>query len=260
MRITIIGSGNVATHLAAAFKNAGHVIVQVYSRNIQNAALLAYHVKAEAIDDLNAVNEETDLFVIAVKDDIIGKIAEQLAKYQKLMVHTSGATDLYALLAFSDNAGVFYPLQTFSKVKEVDFSKVPLCIEGANETITTQLTQLAQDISQSVYTVNSEKRKTLHLAAVFACNFPNYLYNLAQQLLMQQGMEFDMLRPLILETAQKVQNKLPAQVQTGPAIRNDENTMAFHLQLLNHQPQLQQLYTLLSQGIIKLDIDERRAQ
>jgi predicted short-subunit dehydrogenase-like oxidoreductase (DUF2520 family) len=253
MRITIIGSGNVATHLSAAFKNAGHVIVQVYSRNLQNATLLAYHVKAEAIDDIEAINTNTDIFVIAVKDDAIGLIAGQLAKYQKLIIHTSGATDLYTLLAFADNVGVFYPLQTFSKIKEVDFLIVPLCIEGANEVITKQLTELAQTISNNVYEVDSAKRKTLHLAAVFACNFPNYLYAIAQQLLKQQGMDFDMLRPLILETAQKVQNSLPTDVQTGPAIRNDEITMDFHLQLLKDQPELQQLYTLLSQGIIKLD-------
>ncbi|HEY0246247.1 MAG TPA: DUF2520 domain-containing protein [Mucilaginibacter sp.] len=257
MRITIIGSGNVATHLAAAFKNAGHAIVQVYSRNMQNAALLAYHVKAEAIDDFDHINTETDLFVIAVKDDAIGLVAEQLAPYQKLMVHTSGATDLYVLLAFSDNVGVFYPLQTFSKVKEVDFLQVPLCIEGADETITKHLTQLAQTISNNVYQIDSVRRKTLHLAAVFACNFPNYLYAIAQQLLEQQNMDFAMLRPLILETAQKVQSLLPNQVQTGPAVRNDEKTMAFHLQLLQSQPELQQIYQLLSQGIIKLDIPQR---
>ncbi len=207
MRITIIGSGNVATHLAAAFKNAGHVIVQVYSRNLQNAALLAYHVKAEAIDSLDAINTDTNLFVIAAKDDVIGPIAEQLAGHQKLMVHTSGATDLYTLLAFSDKAGVFYPLQTFSKVKEVDFLKVPVCIEGADETIAKQLTELAQTISNNVYQVDSTKRKNLHLAAVFANNFPNYLYAIAQQLLMQKNLSFDLLRPLILETAQKVQTR-----------------------------------------------------
>ena len=254
MRITIIGSGNVATHLAAAFKNAGHVIVQVYSRNMQNAALLAYHVKAEAIDSLDAINTDTNLFVIAVKDDVIGPIAEQLTKYQKLMVHTSGATDLYNLLAFSDNVGVFYPLQTFSKVKEVDFLNVPVCVEGADEAIAKQLTALAQTISNNVYQIDSAKRKTLHLAAVFANNFPNYLYNIAQQLLAKQNLSFDLLRPLISETAQTVQTRLPNEVQTGPAIRNDENTMAFHLQLLQDQSELQQLYKALSQGIIKLDI------
>jgi predicted short-subunit dehydrogenase-like oxidoreductase (DUF2520 family) len=257
MRITIIGSGNVATHLAAAFKNAGHNIVQVYSRNMQNAALLAYHVKAEAIDSLEALTADTDIFVIAVKDDAIGPIAQQLAGYDKLIVHTSGAADLYTLLAFTDKAGVFYPLQTFSKTKEVDFLTVPLCIEGADEEIAKQLTSLAQTISNNVYQVSSAKRKTLHLAAVFACNFPNYLYGIAQQLLAQQNMDFDMLKPLILETAQKVQSHLPMQVQTGPAIRNDESTMNSHLQLLEGNAQLQQLYGLLSQGIIKLDNEQR---
>ena len=253
MRITIIGSGNVATHLAAAFKNAGHVIVQVYSRNLQNAALLAYHVKAEAIDDLNATSPETDLFVIAVKDDAIGIIAEQIAKYDKLIVHTSGATDMYALTAFTDNAGVFYPLQTFSKTREVDFFKVPLCIEGADEMITQNLLSLARSISNNVSRVNSAQRKTLHLAAVFACNFTNYLYGIAQQLLAKDGLDFNLLRPLITETAEKVQNQLPQTVQTGPAMRNDENTMNFHLQLLNAEPQLQTIYKLLSQGIIKME-------
>jgi predicted short-subunit dehydrogenase-like oxidoreductase (DUF2520 family) len=253
MRITIIGSGNVATHLAAAFKNAGHRIVQVYSRDMQNAALLAYHVKAEPVDDLTQINPETDLFVIAVKDDAIGIVAEQLARYQKLMVHTSGATDLYALLAFSDNVGVLYPLQTFSKTKEVDFRTVPLCIEAADEDIAKELTQLAQTVSNNVYAINSVQRKTLHLAAVFANNFPNYLYTIAQQILERHQLDFDLIRPLILETAQKVQTDLPRAMQTGPAVRNDETTMNNHLQLLKNNPDLQQLYTLLSQGIIKLD-------
>jgi predicted short-subunit dehydrogenase-like oxidoreductase (DUF2520 family) len=255
MRITIIGSGNVATHLAAAFKNAGHRIVQVYSRNLDNAALLAYHVKAEPIDDLAQIDAETDLFVISIKDDAIGLVAEQLAIHQKLMVHTSGATDMYALLAFSDNVGVFYPLQTFSKTKEVDFRTVPLCIEAADQTIAKTLKELAQTISNSVYDIDSAQRKTLHLAAVFACNFPNYLYNIAQQIMAQHQLDFNLIRPLILETAQKVQTALPATVQTGPAVRGDETTMNNHLQLLSDNAGLQQIYTLLSQGIIKMDND-----
>jgi predicted short-subunit dehydrogenase-like oxidoreductase (DUF2520 family) len=258
MRITLIGSGNVATHLAAAFKNAGHRIVQVYSRQMQNAALLAYHVKAEPIDDLILIDPETDLFVIAVKDDAIGIIAEQLAPLNKLMVHTSGATDLFALLAFSDNVGVFYPLQTFSKTKEVDFRNVSLCIEATDQNIAKRLKELAQTISNKGYDIDSAQRKTLHLAAVFACNFPNYLYNIAQQILAEHNLDFDLIRPLILETAEKVQNNLPVAIQTGPAVRNDETTMNNHLQLLKGSPQLQQLYTLLSQGIIKMDMERHR--
>jgi predicted short-subunit dehydrogenase-like oxidoreductase (DUF2520 family) len=251
MRISIIGSGNVATHMAAAFKNAGHRIIQIYSREMYNAALLAYHVGAEAIDNFNNINPETDIFIISVKDDAIVPIARELAEYKKLTVHTSGATDLEALLAFIPDAGVFYPLQTLSKNKEADFLTVPLCIEGANEAITRNLEQLAQTVSNNVYRVNSAQRKILHLAAVFACNFPNYLYGIAQQLLAKNAIDFELLRPLILETAQKVQDHLPAEVQTGPAIRNDEHTMAAHLQMLAEEPSLKAIYQLLSQEIIK---------
>jgi predicted short-subunit dehydrogenase-like oxidoreductase (DUF2520 family) len=253
MRITLIGSGNVATHLGAAFKNAGHRMVQVYSRNTHNANLLAYHISAEAIDNLDNISTDTDIFIIAVSDDAIAGTAEELAKFDKLIVHTSGGTDLFSILAFTDNAGVFYPLQTFSKIREVDFRTVPLCIEGANADITGTLKDLAQSISNSVYMIDSIQRKALHLAAVFACNFPNYLYGIAQDLLAAQHIDFELLRPLILETAEKVQNNLPANVQTGPAVRGDQKTMLQHLQLLNNTPELEQLYRLLSQGIIKKD-------
>ena len=251
MRITLIGSGNVATHLAAAFKNAGHRIVQVYSRDIQHAALLAYHVNAEPVDNLSSINKETDLFVIAVKDDAIISVASVLAPFQKLMVHTSGTVPLEALIALSPLTGVFYPLQTFSKNKEVDFLTVPVCIEGVDEEITGILKTLAETISNQVYVINSIQRKTLHLAAVFVCNFTNHLYDVARALLEQQGMDFSLLRPLILETAQKVQNSLPATVQTGPAVREDTGTVAAHLHMLDNQPELKNLYTLLSQEIIK---------
>jgi predicted short-subunit dehydrogenase-like oxidoreductase (DUF2520 family) len=251
MRITIIGSGNVATHMAAALKNAGHVIVQVYSRDAHNAALLAYHVKAEPITNLAGINADTDLFLVAVKDDIIIPTACQLAGFNKLTIHTSGATSLDDLAAVIPSAGVIYPLQTFSKIREVDFGSVPICIEGTDEKITTQLEELARTVSNNVYRVDSQQRRILHLAAVFACNFPNYLYDTARQLLEQNNLAFDLLRPLILETALKVQTNIPADVQTGPAVRNDEKTMEAHLSLLDNKPDLKMIYELLSQQIIK---------
>jgi len=251
MRITIIGSGNVATHLAAALKNAGHRIVQVYSRNMARAALLAYHVKADPIDSLENLNIETDLFIITIKDDAIAGVANQLAPFQKLTVHTSGATDLLVLSSIIPQAGVIYPLQTFSKSREIDFLTVPLCIEGVNEEIAGVLQDLAHTISNNVYLVDSAHRKILHLAAVFACNFPNYLYEAARELLTTNELEFDMLRPLILETAMKVQDNLPADVQTGPAARNDRLTMSAQLALLASEPNLKNIYQVLSQEIIK---------
>ncbi|HVS90785.1 MAG TPA: Rossmann-like and DUF2520 domain-containing protein [Mucilaginibacter sp.] len=253
MRITIIGSGNVATHLAAAFKNAGHNIVQVYSRDMQHAAILAYHVKAEPIDNLDSINHATDIFIVSINDDAIGGIAQKLAKYDAVIAHTSGATLLQDIMAYTDKAGVFYPLQTFSKTRELDFRAVPLCIEGATQEITARLIELGQTVSNHVYRVDSGQRKILHVAAVFACNFPNYLYYAAGQLLQQHNLDFNMLRPLILETAEKVQEYLPVNVQTGPAIRNDEKTIAAHLQLLQDNPELQDLYRQISQLIIKMD-------
>ena len=251
MRISIIGSGNVATHLAAAFKNAGHRIVQVYSRNMQHAALLAYHVGAQAINRPEDVSSDADLFILAIKDDAIASFVPYLSIHNKLIAHTSGAVDLQEVAKLTPNAGVFYPLQTFSKTKEVNFKEVPLCVEGANEANTQTLETLARDISNNVYRVNSAQRKVLHLAAVFACNFTNHLYNIGEQLLADSGLSFDMLRPLIAETADKIKEHSPAAVQTGPAIRNDEKTMQSHLQMLSDQPYLQDVYTRLSQDIIK---------
>ncbi|MES2269172.1 MAG: F420-dependent NADP oxidoreductase [Bacteroidota bacterium] len=251
MRITIIGSGNVATHLAAALKNAGHRIVQVYSRNLHNASLLAYHVGAVAVDKSEDISPDTDIFILAIKDDAIASFVPELSSYNKPIAHTSGAVDLNEIAKITPNAGVFYPLQTFSKTKEVNFREVPLCIEGADETITKTLEGLARDISNNVYRVNSAQRKVLHLAAVFACNFTNHLYSIGEQLLTGSDMSFDMLRPLIAETADKIKGHSPASVQTGPAIRNDELTMQSHLQMLNDKPDLQEIYTRLSQDIIK---------
>ncbi len=252
MRITLIGSGNVATHLGAALKNAGHQMVQVYSRNGDHAALLAYHIKAKAISSLDDVSPDTDLFIISVKDDVIEEVASALSVHQKPIVHTSGATPLATLQKYAERAGVFYPLQTFSKAKEVNFKAVPMCIEATDLELDVVLKQLASTISNSVYAVNSEQRKILHLAAVFACNFPNYLYYASQQLLAQHQLDFNLLRPLISETADKVQEHLPHAVQTGPAIRNDEKTMAAHLALLNGNDELTAIYNLLSQAIIKM--------
>ena len=252
MRITLIGSGNVATHLGAALKNAGHKIVQVWSRNLQHAALLAYHVKAEPIDRLSEISAETDLIIIAVKDAAVEEIASFIPIKTVLVVHTCGAVGLNILEKYFENCGVFYPLQTFSKTRELDFKTVPLCIESIDKNSMQLLLELGRTISNNVQIINSDQRKTLHLSATFACNFPNYLFAVAADLLQQKQMDYDLLKPLILETALKIQEHQPKNVQTGPAIRRDEKTMQLHLDLLQQQPDLQEIYRLLSQGIIKM--------
>ena len=188
------------------------------------------------------------MILISVKDDAIEEVALQLTNYRGLIAHTSGAVAINAL-ANHENYGVFYPLQTFSKNTALDFSTVPLCLEANGTANLNQLKQLANLISKKVYEVDSAQRKTLHLAAVFACNFPNYLYGIAQQLLAQHQLDFDIIKPLISETANKIQNALPMDVQTGPAVRNDEQTLKKHEGMLTKHPEWLNIYKLLSQQI-----------
>lgn len=249
MKIVLLGSGNVATHLAKALKSKGEEIVQVYSQNLDNATLLAQSIATEAIGDLNEIKQNADLYIISVKDDAIESVAKSLKHVTGLVVHTSGTTDINILSSQVKKAGVFYPLQTFSKDKEVSFENIPLCIEANDENQLTILKNLAAKMSREVHELNGEKRKVLHLAAVFACNFPNHLYALANKILNQNGLDFDIMRPLIAETADKVMSNLPENVQTGPAIRADENTLNKHLSMLTDMPELQNIYQTLSNSI-----------
>lgn len=251
MRVVIIGSGNVATHLGKALFAAKFQIGQVWSHHYENAALLAKEIDAQAITDLSEVDAQADICIIAVKDDAIAEVANCLTIFKGLIAHTSGAVNLSVFENNFDKYGVFYPLQTFSKNKEVDFKTVPLCVEANNEAVLAELKTLAANLSSDVREVDSEKRKILHLAAVFACNFTNHLYALAEKILADNRLDFDILRPLILETAAKVQQDLPLKVQTGPAIRNDEETLAKHEILLAQQPQYLEIYKTLSESIKK---------
>lgn len=249
MKIVLLGSGNVATHLAKALKSKGEEIVQVYSQNLDNASLLAQSIATEAINDLNKIEINADLYIISIKDDAIAFVAAALKKVNGLVVHTSGTTDIDVLASQVKKAGVFYPLQTFSKSKEVSFENIPLCIEASDNDQLAILNNLAHKISSQVYELDGEKRKVLHLAAVFACNFPNHLYALANKILNQNGLDFEIIRPLIAETADKVMVNLPENVQTGPAVRADENTLNKHLSMLNDMPELQNIYQTLSNSI-----------
>lgn len=249
MNIVLIGSGNVATHLAKALIAEAENVMQVYSQNLLNGSVLAQAINAKAIDQLSKVNQTADLYIIAVKDDAIAHVASALKNVEGLVVHTSGTTDISAIATQVERAGVFYPLQTFSKVKELSFDHIPLCIEASNINDLKIMKQLAEKLSDQVYELDGEKRKALHLAAVFACNFPNHLYALANQVLLENGLDFNIIRPLIAETADKVMVNLPENVQTGPAVRGDESTMNKHLGLLENQPELQNIYQTLSKSI-----------
>lgn len=249
MKIVLIGSGNVATQMALALNAIGEDIIQVYSRNLANATLLANLIKAKPISNLNEVQQHADLYIIAVKDDAIANVVAQLITISGLVVHTAGTVEINIISNKIPNAGVFYPLQTFSKEKNINFTTIPICVEANDESNLAILKILANKLSNKVYELNGEKRKILHLAAVFACNFTNHLYALAEQILSTNGLDFDIIRPLIAETAEKVTYKLPEQVQTGPAIRNDDKTIIKHLSLLENNPALLNIYQTLSDSI-----------
>lgn len=249
MKIVLLGSGNVATHLAKALKAAGENVIQVYSPNLDHARALADLIGAEALNDLNGLKQNADLYLISVKDDAIETVAKSLKEVSGLVVHTSGTTDITVLSLQVKKAGVFYPLQTFSKAKEVSFEQIPLCIEANDKDQLVILNTLATKLSRQVYQLDGEKRKVLHLAAVFACNFPNHLYVLANKILNQNGLDFEIIRPLIAETADKVMSNLPENVQTGPAVRADESTLNKHLSMLTAMPELQNIYQTLSDSI-----------
>jgi predicted short-subunit dehydrogenase-like oxidoreductase (DUF2520 family) len=251
MNIVCIGSGNVATHLAIAFKAVGAELVQIWSRDIRNGEILAALTKSTAISNWGELDRTADCYLIAVKDDAIPAVAERLKGVKGIVIHTSGATAMDTLAGTGTAHGVLYPLQTFSKTKAIDLTKVPLCIEASDPATFEKLSAIAHLISPLVSSVNSKQRKVLHLAAVFACNFSNHLYTLSNLILEQHELKFDLLKPLILETAEKVQNSLPEEVQTGPAVRNDEETMKKHMALLHGFPELQEIYEMLSKSIKK---------
>jgi predicted short-subunit dehydrogenase-like oxidoreductase (DUF2520 family) len=247
--ITLIGAGNVATQLGLALSEAGYPVLQVYSRTKASATTLSKKLKAAAITDLKELDPNASIYIIAVKDDAIAEVAKKLKLKDKIVVHTSGSVSMDVLKSVSKNHGVFYPLQTFTKEKKVNFREVPVCIEGSNKATSTTLQYFAKSISANVQKADSEQRKVIHLAAVFACNFSNHMYAIAEDILKKNKLSLDLLKPLIEETAMKIKDHSPKDVQTGPAVRGDEKTIKKHLKLLKNENKFKQIYELLSKNI-----------
>ena len=257
MDIVILGSGNVATHLSFALKKAGYPIKQVFSRQLEHAKQLAEGMGAEPIDDLRYVTTAADVYIIAVKDDAIEAVASELRLRNKILLHTSGSTDMEVLKPFSTFYGVIYPLQTISKQIPLDFSKVPLILEFSDAETRQELLNLAFKLSPIIHEYNSIQRKCLHLGAVMTCNFSNYLYTIAHDFLTDSHVDFNLLKPLIEETVAKMQLHNPSDIQTGPAVRNDQIILEKHLDMLKDHPVWQQVYRVLSEGIINQHISEK---
>lgn len=249
IKISLIGSGNLATQLGIALYNEGYLISQVYSHTQKNAVTLSKKIKAEAISDIKKLSSDSSIYIIAVKDDAIESVAKQLKLKDKIIVHTSGSMPIDVLKKSSKNYGVFYPLQTFSKHKLVDFKSIPICIEANNASTATTLQYFAKSISGNVKKINSEQRKKIHLAAVFSCNFSNHMYTIAEALLKKDKLSLDLLKPLIEETANKIKKNKPSDAQTGPAFRGDKKTIETHLKLLSKEKDLQKMYELISKSI-----------
>lgn len=252
--VVMVGAGNVATHLARAWHRRGISICQVYSRTETAARMLADEVGAEAVTTPDALVHHASLYVVALRDDALTALLPQLTEGRghALWVHTAGSVPMDVFTPYVPRYGVFYPMQTFSKQCEVDFSEVSLFVESALPQDLALLKQLARLLSPRVFEADSVRRKCLHLAAVFTCNFVNHLYALADELLQAHGLPFEAMLPLIDETARKAHRISPLDGQTGPAARRDVKVMQAHMDMLSDWPELQQLYHLLSESIMKL--------
>ncbi len=251
MKISIIGSGNVATHLAKAMQKSGLQVVDIFSKTPEHAAVLASTCNARAVTQLADLNQDIDLLLLAVNDDALKDLALQVDSLAIPVLHTSGSTSIDILKSAHHSYGVLYPLQTFSKTKSIVIKEVPFFIEASDEAIKHQLIELCNTLGVSYQQITSAQRMSLHISAVFACNFSNYMYSIAEELLKSNGLEFDLLKPLIAETAEKIKQMSPKDAQTGPAKRNDHITIQKHIEALKDQPDWQMLYKALSEGIKK---------
>ncbi len=248
-KIAIIGSGNLGSHLAINLQQAGYRITQIFSQNISHAEQLACITGAEAIDNLLLLKANADIYFVCVKDDAIEKAASLIRLNDKIIAHTSASVSCEVLQQSSENYGVFYPLQSFSKDITIDFSTIPIFIEADNTRVKHILTEVAESLSNEVHEADGHKRLALHVAAIFANNFSNYLFTAAEDIMSKEGLSFRLLLPLINETVRKIQSHSPKDMQTGPASRNDTHTIQKHLDYLADEKKLRQLYELLSKNI-----------
>jgi len=245
IKVVLIGSGNVAQHLIMAFAKSNEIdIVQVFSRQKENTLSLLDSNKIT--NDYNDL-VEADLYIIAVSDDSISKVSSQLPFENRLVVHTSGSVPIDSLDT-KNRRGIFYPLQTFTKNKAVDFSQIPICLESENDSDFDLLEKVAQSISNNVFKSNEKQRKALHISAVFVNNFVNEMYRIGNEICDENKIPFEILKPLILETVNKVMTLSPKEAQTGPAKRNDTQTIEAHLDFLSNENHAT-IYKILTQSI-----------
>jgi len=249
MRIVFIGSGNIATYFATRLHSSGHDIVQVYSRSMGNAQTLAGCTNAEATDDLSRIVTNADVYILAIKDDALSAVAARLVIPGRTVIHCAGAVPLEVLHSISEHTAVIWALYSVRKNNLPAGDQIPLVVEAGSTKARTIALELAKDISQSVLEADFRQRQQLHLSAVFANNFSNHLFHIARELCVSNDIPFDVLQPIIEQTISQLKHLPPDQMQTGPAIRNDEATMDKHLELLRHNKTWQIIYADLSHSI-----------
>jgi predicted short-subunit dehydrogenase-like oxidoreductase (DUF2520 family) len=253
-KISFIGSGNVATHLAKAFSKKGITIQQIYSQTCDNSEVLAWQANSIYICDLDELNLDVDLLIFAVKDEVIKTLSHFILqkKPDMKMVHTSGSVGL-DVFENAINTGILYPLQSFSKTKKIEISEVPFLITSNNNSFIEEIKELAKLLSHKVYEYTDEQRKHLHIAAVFVNNFSNHLFAVAQEYCEKHQLDYQLLMPLIHETIHKIDTISPKDAQTGPARRNDMEIIDKHLYLLKQEDEhLHRIYSLLTDSILKM--------
>ena len=250
-RITLIGAGRLATQLGRALFDAGFIINQVFSRTEESARVLAERLNAEALTNLDGLRNDADAYIISVKDSALCQLIPQVCEGRgdKLFLHTAGSMSIDCFKGFANRYGVFYPMQTFSKTRDVSFEDIPIFIEGSSEEVQENIRTLATIITKRVIPLDSENRKYLHLAAVWACNFSNYCYSVAADILGEHGIPFDIMLPLIDETTKKIHAMNPKEAQTGPAVRWDQNVIDQQMLLMKSHSNWQAIYEVLSDNI-----------
>jgi predicted short-subunit dehydrogenase-like oxidoreductase (DUF2520 family) len=253
MNVSFIGAGNLAWHLAPALDNTDFAVKEVYSQTRKHAAALVDRLyQAEIKSTLDFSTSPSKIFIIVVSDDVIEDIAgDVILPPNAILVHTSGSQPLSVLgYASTLNIGVLYPLQTFTKVKKIDFKDVPIFIESENPETEKILMSMAKAISKNVSKITSQKRKALHVAAVFAANFVNHMLTLSQEILEKNDLDFKLLKPLIVEQLNKSLEIGPDRAQTGPAFRGDVEILDKHFQFLDDDPEVGEIYKIVSQHIL----------
>lgn len=252
-KIVLIGAGNVATHLGKALQDVGYHIVQVYSRTETSASALGRLLQTVYTTSLETVYTDADIYIVALKDSALQKLLPAIVKGREkaLFLHTAGSMPMNLWKDYACHYGVLYPMQTFSKQRKVDFNNVSFFLEANGNVEMESLKRIATSLSPKVYEASSDQRKYLHMAAVFACNFTNHMYALCDKLLSEQDIPFEVMLPLIDETARKVHELKPLEAQTGPAVRYDVNVINRHLSMLQDNPDMCDLYERISKSIHK---------